>query len=309
MMLRLLQLLLKKQKRRYNFQSFSPGTEMRPGIRFIFEQLCCREGKTTVISSRENRLIKEYTGLRDKKNKRRVSGLFIIEGARLAFDAVISGALLTAIFETAQARDKYSEYCKTIEGSGAPIYEITSEIASVLSETVTAQGIFCIAKMHQNTLDCSNLNREGSYLALENLQDPGNLGTILRTAEAMGIDGVLLSSGCTEIFSPKVVRASMGAVFRINYAAGIDLIKIIYSLKADGFKTYAAVAQGGDDICSSELNKGSIIVIGNEGNGLTRECADACGKQLTIKMRGRAESLNAAAAATILIWEMTKNKS
>lgn len=303
MMHRPLQLLLRKQKRRFNR---SLARVQKCARAFVFSSANRWEVVITVISSRENKLVKEYISLRDKRNKRRETGLFVIEGARLSFDAAQSGTELTAVFITPEAQEKYADYCSAIERTGAPVYQITSKVASHLADTRTSQGIFCIAKMRDTSLDITNLNPNGLYLALENLQDPGNLGTILRTAEAMGIDGILLSSGCTDIYSPKVVRASMGAVFRIDFVSGLDLTTALSTLKAKGHTVLAAVAKGGEDLLSVDFSKGAVAVIGNEGNGLTDDCIKACSKSVTVRMRGRAESLNAAAAATVIIWEMTK---
>lgn len=151
------------------------------------------------------------------------------------------------------------------------------------------------------------LDDNGVYLLLENIQDPGNLGTILRTSEAMGIDAVLLSQGCTDTFSPKVVRASMGAVFRLPVISSLDMADAVTTLKDKGISVYAAVAKDGVDITKLKLSHSAAAVIGNEGNGLTDETIAACTAKATVNMRGRAESLNAAAAATVIIWEMTKN--
>lgn len=266
-------------------------------------------GTGTVISSRENKLVKAYNGYRTNKAKRHDAGLFVVEGARLVHDAIISGAEITDAFVTADARLKFEDCCSLLEKTGAAVYEVTPAIANALADTRTPQGIFCIVKMRKNELDISKMNPHGSYLALENLQDPGNLGMILRTAEAMGIDGVILSSGCVDIYSPKVVRASMGAVFRIKFAASVDLISVLSGLKSEGHNVYAAVAHGGEDIRTLELKNGAVAVIGNEGNGLTDDCADICNAKLTVRMGGRAESLNAAAAATVILWEMTKHRS
>lgn len=260
----------------------------------------------TLISSRDNQLIKEYTALRDLKNRRREKGLFAVEGARLSLDAVSSGTEVTAAFLTEKAREKYADCCAALENSGAPVYEVTPAVADCLADTRTSQGIFCIAKIPEANLDPENLDPRAALLALEDIQDPGNLGTILRTAEAMGINGVILSAGCTDPYAPKAVRASMGAVFRIRFFAGAALPQCIEKLKSRGIGVYAAVADGGKDILSLKLGKGTCAVIGNEGNGLTKESIDACTERVTVRMRGRAESLNAAAAATVIIWEMTK---
>jgi RNA methyltransferase, TrmH family len=275
-----------------------------------------REERITLITSRENRLVKEYTALRDQKSRRRETGRFVTEGARLATDALSSGVKIAAAFITAQAREKYEDCCLALERSGAPVYDVAPAVASLLSDTRSTQGIFCVVEMPRGNLlrgnllhgnlDIRQIDPKGAYLALEDIQDPGNLGTMLRTAEAMGIGGVLLSEGCTDAFSPKAVRASMGAVFRLPFCAGVHMPDAAALLSSNGIKVYAAVADGGDDILAADLCGGVAAVIGNEGNGLTRECINACSGRITVRMRGRAESLNAAAAATVIIWEMTK---
>ena len=252
--------------------------------------------------------MKEYTGLRDQKSKRREAGSFVIEGARLANDALLSGAKLTAAFITEQAREKYGECCLALVQSGIPVYDVTPAVAGCLADTRSTQGIFCTAIMPQDELEIQKIDPQGAYLALEDIQDPGNLGTMLRTAEAMGIKGVLLSAGCTDAYSPKVVRASMGAVFRLPFYSGVNMPDAVALLKSKGIKVYAAVADGGDDILDYSLGGGVAAVIGNEGNGLTQECIEACSGRITVRMQGRAESLNAAAAATVIIWEMTKRR-
>lgn len=231
----------------------------------------------------------------------------MVEGARLAYDAVLSGAVITDSFITAKAHEKYPDCCRSIEKTGRRVYEVSPAVAGVLSDTQNSQGIFCIVKKPPSDFELEQINTKGKYLALENIQDPGNLGTMLRTAEAMGIDGVLLSSGCVDVFSPKVVRASMGAVFRLSFFTGLDMPNTVSRLVSKGMKVYAAVADGGEDILKTDFCGGVAAVIGNEGNGLTRECVNACTGKITINMRGRAESLNAAAAATVIIWEITKN--
>lgn len=260
-----------------------------------------------LISSRENRLVKEYIGLRENKSRRKETEAFVIEGARLAKDAVLSNAEILTAFITEDARVHFADICKMIDGKADSVYEVTPAVAKSLADTKSAQGVFCIVKtcVKEN----GQLNPKGAYLALENIQDPGNLGTILRTSEAMGLDAVILSDGCVDVYSPKVVRASMGAVFRLNVVSEVFLPDELAKLRSKGIKTYAAVA-GGEalNILKTDLSGGVAAVIGNEGSGLTQECIDACDSSITIHMRGRAESLNAAAAANIIIWEISKHR-
>lgn len=218
----------------------------------------------------------------------------------------MSGAKITAAFLTRQAREKYSGCCLAVEKSGAPVYDVTPAVADFLADTRSTQGIFCVAKMPRDGLEAEKVDPHGAYLALEDIQDPGNLGTILRTAEAMGIDGVLLSAGCTDVYSPKAVRASMGAVFRLPLCTGVGMPETVTLLRSKGMGVYAAVADGGENILTAGLENGVVAVIGNEGSGLTEKCIEACSGRITIRMRGRAESLNAAAAAAVIIWEISK---
>jgi RNA methyltransferase, TrmH family len=265
-------------------------------------------GTHTRISSRENKLVKEYTALRDRKVKRRDAGQFVIEGARLAADAIASGATLVSAFVTDEARAKYGDCCALLDQRGMPVYDVTDAVAATLCDTKTAQGIFCIVEMPTDRLSLKTVKKTGVYLLLEDIQDPGNLGTMLRTAEATGIDGVVLSAGCTDLYSPKVVRASMGALFRLPFIAGVSLPETIGAMRTAGIRVFAALAAGGEDTLTADLSGGVAVVIGNEGNGLSPGCVAACSSAVTVRMRGRAESLNAAAAATILIWEMTRTR-
>lgn len=262
----------------------------------------------TLISSRENKLVKDYIALRENKNKRRELRRFVIEGARLTQDALLSGTHILDAFVSTEARERYVDVCLALENAGIAVYDITSGIAHCLADTRNEQGIFCTVEI-SDIAEIDKFSAGGAYLALENIQDPGNLGTMLRTAEAMGLDGAILSEGCTDVYSPKVVRASMGAVFRLPVVVGAELPNVFALLRSRGVKAYAAVAGGeAKNILETDLSGGIVAVVGNEGNGLTQECLSACDEKVTVFMRGRAESLNAAAAATIIMWEITKNR-
>ena len=263
----------------------------------------------TLLSSRDNSVIKDYVRLCSVKSFRASSGRFAIEGARLCEDALRSGIKLENAFITHDACEKYNEISASIARSGAQIYEITPAVASKMADTKNPQGIFCTVFMLDKAPTLSKINSSGGYIALENLQDPGNLGTVLRTAEALGLSGVLLSADCVDIYSPKVLRGAMGAVFRIPFLITDDLPETLKILSQRGMKTAAAVAQG--DACSilkAELGGGIVIAVGNEGAGLTTQCIDACVQRVTIPMDGHAQSLNASTAASILMWEIYKSR-
>ena len=129
------------------------------------------------------------------------------------------------------------------------------------------------------------------------------MGTILRTAEAFGVDGVIVSKDCCDIYSPKVVRGSMGAVFRVNVVTAEEFTEYIQQLTESGINTYASTPRNAENIRNIDFSQGGVMLIGNEGNGLREDTINACSKRVRINMRGRAESLNAAAAAAVLLYE------
>jgi len=263
-----------------------------------------------IISSRDNELIKEYISLTGSAVRRRATRRFTLEGARLLSDALRSGIKIENAFFTAQALRRYNDLAGEIIVSSARLFEVNEQVALKLADTQSAQGIFCTAFMLDKKIELSKINIYGTYLAIENLQDPGNLGTMLRTAEAMGLDGAILSSNCADIWSPKVVRAAMGAIFRLPFIITEDLPNLFLSLREKNMRVIAAVVNSGaNSILNINLSCGVVVVVGNEGSGLSEECINACTELVTIPMRGRAESLNAAAAASILMWELIRQKS
>jgi TrmH family RNA methyltransferase len=263
-----------------------------------------------LITSRKNEIIKHAARLSSSVEYRREQGLFLAEGARLCGDAAKSGIAVKILFFTAQAREKYGDYLAQILPVAEVAYEVGPHVAELLSETKTPQGVFCVCGMRKHTEDLARVNLSRHYLALENIQDPANLGAVLRTAEALGMGGVILAGNCCDIYSPKVLRASMGAVFRLPFFAAGSMSQAALLLNAKGFLTLAAVPDHhAKKITEFDFQKPSVIAVGNEGNGLTAEAVAACSQKVTIPMLGRAESLNASASAAILMWEMMRSKS
>ena len=155
--------------------------------------------------------------------------------------------------------------------------------------------------------DLHKLSVTGQYVLLENLQDPSNVGAIFRTAEALGVDGIILTEGCASCFSPKALRAGMGAMFRIPIFLTNDAAADMTAAAGRNMRPMAAVPrEGAADVTKIRFFRGAVMCIGNEGNGLSEGLIEACPEKVTIPMNGRAESLNAATAAAILMWEMTR---
>lgn len=259
------------------------------------------------ITSRDNRLIKEYCRLAEDTRHRRESGLFVMEGARLCTDAVRSGVVVETAFFTERAAEQYPEHVAAITAAVGVSYTVSEGVSRRMADTATPQGVFCIAKRPLPLSAAEHLRRGGCYAVLETVQDPGNLGTMIRTAEAFGLSGLLLSDGCCDPYSPKVLRAAMGGVFRLPLFAAGELPQTLSRLNERGFTTAACVVDGDAvPVQRAGLGVDHIAVIGNEGNGLRSATVQACTHRITIPMDGRAESLNASMAAGIVFWEMVR---
>ena len=260
----------------------------------------------THISSRKNELIKETAGLVRSVENRRAQGLFVVEGARLCYDALRSQALVERLFFTEKARDKYREYIEPLMEKAREVYSVEPHAAELLSDTKNSQGVFAVCQLPESKT-VEKLSEEEKYIAVENLQDPGNLGAVMRTAEALGISGLILFGACCDVFSPKTLRAGMGAAFRLPVYEGGEFAVCSAKLHERGFSTFAAVPDASaEKVTECKFPKGSVMLVGNEGNGLLPQTIQACSRRVTIPMEGRAESLNAAASSAILMWEMVR---
>lgn len=260
---------------------------------------------TEKITSKNNDRVKFAVKLREKDSFRKNEGLFFIEGARLCADASLSDVGIKELYVTETAYEKYSSYVTGIEKRAERSFIISDEVAEKLSDTKSPQGVFCICKMLDKNANIGKIKYNGKYIALENVTNPSNFGAVVRTAEAVGLDGVITSGGC-DIYNPKSQRAAMGSLFRLNIIETDDLPCLLSELSEKGMKVYAGVPDSTAlKVTQADMSEGVVSVIGNEGNGITEETRNVC-IPVTIPMRGRAESLNAAAAASILIWEMMR---
>ena len=249
------------------------------------------------ITSRANAKIK-YAAALKKADFRRSEGCILVEGVRLCEDAARNGVRIAQCFITEKLLEK--DACKTVVAAAEECFLIAEHIAEKLSDTKTPQGIFCVCRQPQMH---RTLPPEGKFILLENLQDPGNLGTAIRTAEAFGLTGAILC-GCCDAFSPKAMRASMGAGFRFLLFEDNDYC-LVEDFVCKGIPLYCAVVDtDAADVRVLREKQSMIVAVGNEGNGLSQKLR-AMGEPITIHMAGRAESLNAAQAATVLMYEMS----
>lgn len=257
------------------------------------------------ITAKDNPTLKFIQKLLKSAKFRRESSAFVCEGKRLCEDALLSGCEIISLIVSYTALDKYSDLTEKISQKSEEAIVLPDSLYAKISDTKTPQGILCVIKTLDNPSLFDKIKCNGKFLALDNIQDPVNLGTILRTAEAFGIDGIILSSDCCDIYSPKVVRGSMGAVFRLSYTI-VDSVESFLNSYRDINSFAAVVDRNAEKLTDISFDGSCVVCIGNEGNGLRRSVIGACGKAFTIPMNGRAESLNAAIASSVIMWEMVK---
>ena len=256
-----------------------------------------------VITAKNNPKIKEIKALLTSSKERKNNGLFVLEGVRLCCDAIKSGCKITSAFCTETCVEKYSEDIALVQEKCDNFYLVSNDVLKAISDTVNPQGVVCVAKMSTNDFKYESGKK---YIALDTVQNPDNLGAISRTAEAFGIDGLVIFGGC-DIYNPKALRASMGALIRLPVKVCQSLEEEIEKCKKVEISSFATVPdRDAKDITKVDFSKGAFCIIGNEGNGVSQEIIDLCDEKITIKMAGRAESLNAAAAASITMWELVK---
>lgn len=256
-----------------------------------------------VIQSRTNAKIKDGCRLTASAKYRREQGLFTLEGLRLCADAAQSGCQVQTLFLTADAEEKGGERLEILLKNAQKIYTVTEEVAEKLSDTVSSQGVFAILQMLPET--ALAIQKGGKYVVLDTVQNPQNLGAIARTAEAFGVNGLIVGGGCDR-YNPKALRASMGSLLRLPVFETEDLAATVREI-GKTVPTFATVPDcTAESICVQDFSGGAAAIIGNEGNGVREAVLSAAQKRVTIPMRGNAESLNAAAAATVTVWEMMK---
>lgn len=255
------------------------------------------------IESKSNDKIKTAQKLSSSSSFRQEKREFFLEGVRLCYDAAISGVTLRQCFFTEKAMAKNKEKTEKVISCADSAYVISEDIASKLSDTKNNQGIFAVCAMPHDS--GFSLESGKKYVALENIQDPSNLGAIVRTAEALGLDGAVLCS-CCDAYNPKSQRAAMGSLLRLPLLITDDMQSVISDCREKGITPLATVPDSSAvKITDTDMKSGVLAIIGNEGNGVTEETKALCDK-VTIPMLGRAESLNASMAAAIVMWEMMR---
>ncbi len=264
------------------------------------------------ITSRSNPLIVETGKLSDKKYRQSMRQ-FCFEGWKLLHEAQKHHVPLVRVFVTAQAKNNYSTLLSSLN---CPIYLLPDAVYAKLSQENAPQGVFSCAKFLDNSVFYNTIYKKRSHLPViikekilicDGLRDPGNMGTVIRTADALGFDRLVLSADCADFYSPKAVRGAMGAMFRMQCDITNDVPAYIHSLRDAGYQVYAAaLRENAQTLGSFPVTNETVFVIGNEGHGLSETVLAACSGTVIIPMTAEAESLNAAIAAAILMWERQK---
>ena len=255
------------------------------------------------ITSRANPKIRAAAALLSAAERKK-TGLFLAEGARLCADAALNGVRIRQCFVTPAAREKYDTLVGRIADSAAEICEIGGSVAEKLSDTAHPQGVFCVCEKPERTL---RFDPAGFYVITDGVQNPDNLGAVARSAEAFGAAGLFVAGGC-DIFAPKALRSSMGALLRFPVEQTASAAEAVRRLIRSGCAVYAAaLTPEATPVTAVPKSRPAACVIGNEGSGVSAETLAACTGSVIIPMAGRAESLNAAAAAAVLLWEFTKD--
>ncbi len=257
----------------------------------------------TQITSKDNPLIKFVSGLQASSKHRKENNLFVLEGLRICLDAFENDIKFDKLIVTEAALEKHNKIINNFSSSSEKCYVIKDDLFKKISDTNSPQGIIAVAQLPKIK---TNISIDGRYIALENISDPSNLGAIARTAEALGVDGIIMSADSCDPYSPKSLRSSMGTLLRLPIYITDNIIKLIDD---NSLNSYACVVdKSADSITNFNFKNGDVLLIGNEANGLTDNAKSAANQRVTIRMQGKAESLNAAAAAAIAMWEMVKDR-
>lgn len=258
-----------------------------------------------MIESRGNARIKKLQKLKKSARYRRQEGLFVIEGWKMTEEALRRGLVQTLYIST-DVENEYKEKLSVPETTEVEI--LSGGLFRELSDTITPQGVMAAVSMPRYEKEPLYQKKDAALLCLEDIQDPGNLGTMIRTAEGAGMTGIVLSGGCVDIFNPKVIRATMGSLLRVPFWYCDDLSTEVELLKKNHFTIYAAHLEG-KSAYTGESYSGKVgLLIGNEAGGLSREISEKADKKIRIPMAGEVESLNAAVSAALLMYEVYRNR-
>lgn len=257
-----------------------------------------------IINSRNNNKLKEYNKLKTQKKERISQNLITLEGFRLINDCVNQNIKLKELIITKAYYSLNKDKLKPIMNKFHNTILIEDDLKDILSDVKNSQGIFAIVSNPALNIENLSINKNECYVALSKLSDPGNLGTIIRTAAGLGFSGVIIDN-CCDPFSPKVIRSTMGAIFKIPIYISVDLSSYLIKIK-DKIKTFGAVTQNSDFFIDDKRFDSGLLIIGNEAHGLDENIKDIVKYKVKIPLFSNIESFNASTAASICMYEMKR---
>ena len=275
-----------------------------------------------MITSTSNARIKRLVNLKKKRKLRDEEGVFLVEGIRMFREVPLDKLKEVYVSESFYKKEK-DTVKEVLKDSKIRVEELTDTVFSHASDTKTPQGILCVVEQMNHKISELTSAECPLIMVLDHLQDPGNLGTILRMGEGAGVTGVVMSSNTVDIYNPKTIRSTMGSIFRVPFVYVQDFIDrelapesevqdfsdAVSQCQNAGIKVYAAHLGGKNTYLGEDYREGTAFLIGNEGNGLTDDITKQADTLIRIPMQGEVESLNAAIACTILTYEAVRQRS
>lgn len=256
-----------------------------------------------MITSTSNSQVKNIQVLNKKVKERKAQGVFIVEGRKMFEEVPREWIRKVYVSESFIELQRNQMLLQGVE------YEIVADhVMKFMSDTQTPQGILTVVARPNWKLEEIEANARGCYLFLENIQDPGNLGTMLRTGEGAGITAIIANKTTVDVYNPKTIRSTMGSIYRVPFLVADDFAGTIQRMQHSGVRFYAAHLKGNQMYDVPDYTEATAFLIGNEGNGLSEEVADLADCYIRIPMEGHVESLNAAIAATILMYEANRQR-
>ncbi len=273
-------------------------------VRYFTDDTEGKERSEYMITSSTNNKIKNIIQLNTSSKARREQGLFVVEGVKMFLETpredVCQVFVSESYFDRCECHNEIERY---------PFELVEDSVLKRAADTVTPQGIICVVRQRRYRIEELLMVQNPLFVILEGLQDPGNLGTILRTGEGAGISGVIMDRNTVDLYNPKVIRATMGSIFRVPFVYAEQLGETIKLLKEQNIRLYAAHLQGSSGYATQDYRTGSGFLIGNEGNGLSEAISSEADTLIRIPMQGQVESLNAAVSASILMYEAARQRN
>lgn len=265
-----------------------------------------------MITSTSNQQMKNVSALLKKSKERKNSKTFVVEGPRMVVEAAIEALKAIYVAESFENSKENTSLLRELKdkcSKANAIYEVVADnVFKSVSDTQTPQGIMAVVAMPEYDLEQLLNGNKTHLLILESIQDPGNLGTMVRTGEGAGVTGIIMNKTTVDLFNPKTIRSTMGSIYRVPFYVTEDLAGTMKELQEKGISLYAAHLKGEHAYDEEDYTKACGFLIGNEGNGLSDEIANLADDFIKIPMEGQVESLNAAISATLLMYEANRQR-